>query len=99
MEKNQERNGHKRRAAIEQTRGSLLIIGGHENKQGGTDILQEVAARANKGKLVVATLASEDPKPLWDEYRRVFSKLGVHEISQLDARHREELITEPHEET
>lgn len=96
MEKNHERNGHRRRDAIGEAHGSLLIIGGHEDKKGDQRILEEVVTRANGGKLVVATIASEEPKPQFEEYRRVFGKLGVRDIVQLDVRRREEILTDQH---
>jgi cyanophycinase len=98
MEKGHERNGHKRRDAIQDTRGALLVIGGHESKQGDQHILEEVARRAGGGKLVIATIASEEPKSQWDEYKRVFGKLGVRDIAQLDVRRREELLTDSHQQ-
>jgi cyanophycinase len=72
------------------------VIGGNENKEGHRPILEELAKRAGGGKLVVATIASEEPEPQWEEYRRVFSELGVRQISQLDVRRREELVTDQH---
>src|SRR3954467_2326477 len=41
--------------------GTLIIIGGGEDKQDERVILREVADRVNGGKLVVATIASQDP--------------------------------------
>ena len=38
--------------------GELIIIGGHEEKDGDPEILKLVAERAEKGMLLVATLAS-----------------------------------------
>lgn len=78
--------------AVCETRGSLVIIGGNENKHGHRPILQELAKRTGKGKLIVATIASEEPQPQWEEYKRVFSELGVHRIDHLDVRQRDELV-------
>ncbi len=75
-------------------RGSLLVIGGHENKEGQRTILEEIAKRAKGGKLVVATIASEEPQPQWEEYQRVFTELGVRNVRQLDARGREQILTD-----
>src|SRR4051812_32125094 len=82
-------------SAPKQPRGTLIAIGGRESKQGNCAILREVANRAGSGKLVVATLASEKPQDAWDEYRRVFSELGIRNIEQLDVREREELVENP----
>lgn len=82
-------------AAPVKPRGTLVIIGGRENKAGHRPILEEVAKRANGGALVVATMASEEPDEQWVEYRKVFSELGVKRIEHLDVRRREELLVEP----
>ena len=37
--------------------GSLIIIGGREDKEGDKAILREVSSRVESGKLVVATVA------------------------------------------
>jgi len=75
--------------------GTLIIIGGHENKEGHRPILEEVARNVRSGKLVVATLASEEPQAQWNTYSATFRDLGVSRIEQLDARKREELLREP----
>ncbi|WP_207478577.1 cyanophycinase [Arenibaculum pallidiluteum] len=76
------------------SRGPLVAIGGHEDKDGECVILREIARRLDRGLLVVATVASEDPGPLFNEYRRVFSRLGVHEIDELYVRDRGEAYDE-----
>jgi len=47
------------------------------------------------GKLVIATLASEEPDEQFEQYRTVFSELGVRKIEQLDSRRREDLLDDP----
>lgn len=89
------KNASERKDVVCEPRGSLLAIGGHENKEGERPILEEIARRAHKGRLIVATIASEDPEPQWEEYKRVFTELGVKDIKQLDVRRREELLTDP----
>jgi cyanophycinase len=77
-------------------RGSLVIIGGREEKTNGSrEILEELARRAAGGTLVVATMASEEPEAQWEEYRKVFREIGVRRIEHLDVRQREELIEDP----
>jgi cyanophycinase len=44
--------------------GTLIIIGGGEDKRGERVILREVAGRLNGDKLVIATIASQDPAPI-----------------------------------
>src|SRR3954463_8024128 len=63
--------------------GSLVIIGGHEDKKNGKEILREVSGRIRNGKLVVATVATEHPEEVWDEYRRLFKSLGVNTLAHL----------------
>jgi cyanophycinase len=70
-------------------RGSLIVIGGHEDKHGDREILREVARRAGpNGKVVVATIASSQPEEYWNEYERVFRTLGVPHVYHLDVRDR-----------
>jgi cyanophycinase len=75
-------------------KGTLIIIGGKEDKDGNQEILQLVAERAGSGKLVVATVATDVPDELWKEYREIFRKLGVRRIEHLDIRTREEALSE-----
>jgi cyanophycinase len=73
-------------------KGTLIIIGGHEDKEGDREILQEVARRAQQdsGRIVLVTVASQEPQALVDDYRAVFAKLGVKKVDVLDIRTREE---------
>src|SRR5690348_13115748 len=64
-------------------KGRLLIIGGHDDKSDGKVILRELARAAEGGKLVVATLASEQPEAMWAEYESTFRSLGVRHLYQL----------------
>ena len=75
-------------------KGTLIIIGGREDKNGDKEILQIVADRARSGKLVVATVATDVPDELWKEYQKIFRELGVRRIEHLDIRTREEALSE-----
>ncbi len=75
-------------------RGTLIIIGGHEDKEDEKLILRAVAARAGGGRLVVATVASEMPDDLWETYERVFRGLGVRHVYHLNVESRDEAKTE-----
>jgi cyanophycinase len=75
-------------------RGSLVVIGGHEDKDGEKLILRELARRAGRGKLVVATVASEQPEEYWETYERIFRGLGVPHVFHLDVTSREEAKSE-----
>src|SRR4051812_20458501 len=79
-------------------RGNLVIIGGHEEKQGRALILREVARRVGAGKLVVATVASEEPEAMWRDYQRAFTALGVRRLEHLDIADREALLRDPRPE-
>lgn len=70
--------------------GTLIAIGGHEDKEGRKTILREVARRLGKGRLVVATVASHEPEGYFDGYRRAFADLGVTDLVELYVKERAE---------
>jgi cyanophycinase len=70
--------------------GTLVIIGGHEDRKGEKTILHEVARRC-KGKLVVTTVASREPEGTYEEYRHIFRDFGV-ETANLEIRARGEAL-------
>jgi cyanophycinase len=65
--------------------GSLIIIGGHEDRDSAGErlILKEVARLVDGGKLVLATIASHKPEGYFDEYEKAFADLGVRELVEL----------------
>src|SRR3954469_10455189 len=63
--------------------GSLIIIGGHEDKEGDKEILREVCSRIGNKKLVIATIATSHPEEVWQEYRHLFRELGVTSLAHL----------------
>jgi cyanophycinase len=67
----------------ESRKGPLVIIGGHEDKEGERVILREVANALNGNKLVIATLASREPEEYFESYREAFKTLGVEELVEL----------------
>ena len=69
-----------------QTPGTLIIIGGHEDKEGERVILREVARELRGGRLVLATVASRQPEGYLETYQRAFAPLGVTAISELHVR-------------
>ncbi|HUR94323.1 MAG TPA: cyanophycinase [Gemmatimonadales bacterium] len=75
--------------------GDLIIIGGHEEKEGRALILREVARRVGSGKLVVATIASHAPGEMWRDYELAFTALGVRRLEHLDVSDREALLRDP----
>jgi cyanophycinase len=64
-------------------RGTLIIIGGHEDKEGDRDILREVARHVHGGKLVLATVASHQPEGYFEDYQRAFKGMDIGELVEL----------------
>lgn len=81
-------------------KGRLIIIGGHEEKQGERAILKMVAqqARGERGRLVIVTVASNQPEELGPEYRALFKELGVGQVDVIDIHTRDEASDEKHVE-
>jgi len=65
-------------------KGTLIIIGGHEDKEREKLILRAVAESVGSGRLVVATIASTVPDELWEQYERLFRGLGVRHVHHLN---------------
>ncbi|MBY0230037.1 MAG: cyanophycinase [Gemmataceae bacterium] len=74
--------------------GTLVVIGGHEDREGEMAILREVARRVGSGPLVVTAVASEEPEGLFEEYEKAFRKLGVERVADLAIGERAEARTE-----
>jgi len=70
--------------------GPLIVIGGHEDKDGDRVILQEIANRLGSGKLVIATVASHEPEGYFDVYQKAFAALGVTDLAELYVNDRDE---------
>lgn len=64
-------------------KGTLIIIGGHEDKEGECIILKEVVKHVRNGKLVVATVASHEPEGYFEAYKKAFAKLGINNLSEM----------------
>lgn len=82
------------RLAVRKGKGTLIIIGGHEDKEGDRVILTEIARRIGAGKLVVATVASNHQEELFEEYERLFRALGVRHVHKLAVESREDAFSE-----
>lgn len=72
--------------------GPLIIIGGHEDKEGDKIILKEVAKRLDGGKLVIATVASHQPEGYFDAYKAAFADLGATDLVELYVQERGETL-------
>jgi cyanophycinase len=65
-------------------KGTLIIIGGHEDKKDDRLILRALADRVGeRGKLVVVTTASDVPDQVWADYEPLFADLGVKKAVKL----------------
>ena len=64
-------------------KGRLLIIGGHEDKEGDKLVLRQLAGLVGDGKLVVSTVASDEPAEMWEAYESVLRGLGVPHVHHL----------------
>ncbi|MDB5667040.1 cyanophycinase [Cypionkella sp.] len=76
--------------------GTLVIIGGHEDHDGDRLILKEVAGLIPDGRLVLATIASDEPEGYLEKYRNTFGELGVNDVSELYVRDRPDASNEEH---
>lgn len=63
--------------------GTLIIIGGAEDRTGERKILKEIVERTEDGRIVVITSASENPQENWSEYKRAFKNLGVKSLAHV----------------
>jgi cyanophycinase len=70
--------------------GTLILIGGREDKRGDRIVLSEVARTAGAGKLVIATVASEVPDLQWSTYSSIFREIGIEEVQHLSIDNREQ---------
>jgi cyanophycinase len=71
-------------------KGKLIIIGGHEDKEGAATILEAVAQEAKKGTLVIMTVATQLPGEMAEEYATIFQRMGVKKIEVVDINTRED---------
>ncbi|MGG5462859.1 cyanophycinase [Clostridium sp. B9] len=71
---------------------NLIIIGGAEDKEGDKVILNFVADKLKEldGKLLIATIATECPNVVREQYKNIFSSLGIRDMEELHVTEREE---------
>ncbi|ULH17651.1 cyanophycinase (plasmid) [Deinococcus sp. KNUC1210] len=89
-----EKNGSTKTQAGQPRRagGTLIIIGGHEDKEGERVILKEVARQLGGGPLAVTTVASHAPEGYYDAYVRAFADLEVELTDELYVTDRAETL-------
>lgn len=78
------------------SQGKLVIIGGAEDKYGESRILEEVVEIIGGGnaRLSIITTATQHPEEVGEEYRDVFSRLGVEHTDVLNINSRDDANTE-----
>ena len=69
---------------MSESRGPLVVIGGHEDREGERVILKEVARHLRGRQLLLCAAASRSPEKYLAMYRVAFADLGV-ELLELDA--------------
>lgn len=73
--------------------GPLIIIGGHEDKEGERVILNEVASHLAGRPLVIATIASHEPEGYFESYQKAFGAIGVTDLRELYVEDRAESLS------
>ncbi|HEY0079683.1 MAG TPA: cyanophycinase [Pyrinomonadaceae bacterium] len=81
---------------LSEARGKLVAIGGGEDKKNEREILKEFVrlARGAKARLVVMTVATDEAEEAGAEYREVFNRLGVDDVTVVDVSTREDAESE-----
>ncbi|HTL40742.1 MAG TPA: cyanophycinase [Pseudolysinimonas sp.] len=69
--------------------GTLIAIGGHEDRDGERLILRAVADAMSSGPLLILARASRQPFRYVQRYREAFGGIGVPEVRELAVRDRE----------
>ncbi len=72
----------------------LIIIGGAEDKKGDKKILNDVCQHIDKESqlLVIATVATEKPIEVGNEYSGIFHNMGIKNVGVLDVENREDAL-------
>ena len=76
---------------LSQANGKLVAVGGAEDRERDCRILKEFLrlAKGPKARVVVMTVATDEPEEARDEWAAVFKRLGVDEYEVLDVSTRE----------
>jgi cyanophycinase len=75
--------------------GHLVIVGGHEEREGHKAVLRRFVdlagpGRASRGPVHVLTAATEAPDEVWRTYAQAFRSLGVSGVKHLQVDYREQ---------
>ncbi len=68
--------------------GTLIAIGGHEDREGERRILRAVAEALDGGSLLIVATASRSPEKYVDMYREAFAGIGIDDVQWLAIRER-----------
>ncbi|MCA1811369.1 MAG: Type 1 glutamine amidotransferase-like domain-containing protein, partial [Halobacteriales archaeon] len=73
-------------------RGTLVAIGGNEDKEFGKTVLKRVIDLPEGGTSVVEVIptASSIPKQVGDDYIKAFGKLGIKTVNIMDIQERDQ---------
>lgn len=77
--------------STESKRGSLVIIGGAEDRKGECVVLREFVrcSGGTKARIAVMTAATGFPKEVGDEYTNIFKRLGAASVEVVHTEHRD----------
>jgi cyanophycinase len=81
---------------LSKARGKLVVIGGGEDREDDCGILKEFLrlAKGSKARIVVMTVATDQPSELGAEYVAAFKRLGVDDVTVVDVSSREDTKSE-----
>jgi len=71
-------------------KGSLIIIGGHEDQTPDGDIIHMLVKKAHTGSLAIVTAATQSPEEMITQYTKTFKQAGIHKVDTVDIRNRED---------
>jgi cyanophycinase len=77
---------------LSEARGRLVAIGGGDIREGDAPLLKEFVklARGARARIVVMTVATDDPAAAANEYRAAFRRLGLDDIKVVDVSTRQD---------
>lgn len=91
-ERKNRRNKKSNSKANKKYKGTLIVIGGSEDKEKEMAILKLIAEKTGKAKLIIATLASQIPDEIWHDYKVVFNKMGIKNLEHFNIDQHEEAL-------
>ncbi|MBV9925185.1 MAG: cyanophycinase [Acidobacteria bacterium] len=79
---------------MSEARGKLVAIGGGDIREGDAPLLKEFLklAKGPKARVVVMTVATDDPAAAAAEYRAAFKRLGVDDVQAVDVSSRADTL-------